>query len=151
VDLWRWTPWRRLGAVRGFGRGADTEPPGDVEKTIPPEEASGLGRSDCSASLMKETNERERGRGRWIHFYHPETRDRGVPQLAQEKSEIRHATRSVGYRRDDQDDQWVPPAVKGGACSAESYVGKWARSSRAGINLGTVADTPMPTGRPPNG
>jgi hypothetical protein len=57
---------------------------------------------------MKETKEGEKGHGRWIHFYHPETRDRGVPQLAQEKSEVRRTTRSVGYRHGDQDDQWVP-------------------------------------------
>jgi hypothetical protein len=64
-----------------------------------------LWRIEFSTSLMKETEEREGSREVDL-LYHPQTRGRGVPQLAQKKGEVRRATRSVDYRRDDPDDEW---------------------------------------------
>jgi hypothetical protein len=51
-----------------------------------------------------------RGEGSWKvgPFLSPRDAESWSTHLAQKKGEVYHATRSVSYRRDDRDDEWVP-------------------------------------------
>jgi hypothetical protein len=77
---------------------------------------------------------RGRGRRRWICFYHPKTWCRRVPQLAQKKGEVCRVTSSVGYRRNDRDDEWsqvkITPRSRVWRCAMGPRVqhqAKWVR------------------------